>query len=97
MFLPGKAFVIDLKDELVVLGYTNQDKGSLFYIANYQKEVPKDTPNSYCPTQGHDGCGQEAFINIETRVRKRRGTRCNSMSSSTQISNINLLNYYFRQ
>ena len=40
MFLPGKAILIDLEDNYSILGYAEQEEDGLFYMDDFQKEVP---------------------------------------------------------
>ena len=40
LFLPGKAVLVDLKDEYSILGYGSQDEDGLFYISDKQTEIP---------------------------------------------------------
>lgn len=42
LFLPVKAFLIDIKDKNYVLGYVKQETDGLYYIAAYQDVYPID-------------------------------------------------------
>ena len=42
LFLPGKAILIDIKDNNSVLGYSKQDSDGLYYIEDHQDEYPID-------------------------------------------------------